>query len=84
GHMETIHVGDRCLCRPGDRLGSVRFVGRVASLKPGYWVGVEFDEPVGKGDGTVKGTRVFQCQPNYGGFLRPDQVEVGDFPPEVF
>ncbi|EAN78766.1 tubulin-specific chaperone, putative [Trypanosoma equiperdum] len=81
---ETIHVGDRCLCRPGDRLGSVRFVGRVASLKPGYWVGVEFDEPVGKGDGTVKGTRVFQCQPNYGGFLRPDQVDVGDFPPEVF
>ncbi|ORC92634.1 putative tubulin-specific chaperone [Trypanosoma theileri] len=81
---ETMKVGDRCMCQPGDRLGTVRYVGRVALLKPGYWIGVEFDEPVGKGDGSVKGTRVFQCQPNYGGFLRPDQVEVGDYPPEEF
>nr|CCC52306.1 putative tubulin-specific chaperone, fragment [Trypanosoma vivax Y486] len=81
---ELIHVGDRCQCQPGDRLGTVRFVGRIATLKLGYWIGVEFDEPVGKGDGSVKGTRVFECAPNYGGFLRPDQVEVGDFPPEEF
>ncbi|KAF8292745.1 putative tubulin-specific chaperone [Trypanosoma cruzi] len=81
---KKIHVDDRCQCQPGDRLGTVRFVGRVASLKPGYWIGVEFDEPVGKGDGSVKGTRVFECQPKYGGFLRPDQVTVGDFPPEEF
>ncbi|RNF05495.1 tubulin-specific chaperone [Trypanosoma rangeli] len=81
---DAIHVDDRCQCQPGDRLGTVRFVGRVATLKPGYWIGVEFDEPVGKGDGCAKGTRVFQCQPNYGGFLRPDQVTVGDFPPEEF
>lgn len=77
-----ISVGDRCKCLPGDRLASVQFVGRLAALKPGYWVGVKFDEPVGKGDGSVKGQRVFQCLPNYGGFLRPDQVEAGDFPEE--
>lgn len=76
--------GDRCQCSPGDRLGTVRYVGRIGALKPGYWIGVEFDEPVGKGDGSVKGNKVFECRPMYGGFLRPDQVEVGDFPPEEF
>ncbi|EPY42051.1 tubulin-specific chaperone [Angomonas deanei] len=81
---EKIKVGDRCQCQPGDRLGSVQYVGRIAALKPGYWVGVQFDEPVGKSDGSVKGTVVFSCPPLYGGFLRPDAVEVGDFPPEEF
>lgn len=81
---EKMKPGDRCQCQPGDRLGTVRFVGRLAALKPGFWVGVEFDEPVGKSDGTVKGQKVFECRPQYGGFLRPDQVEVGDFPPEEF
>lgn len=81
---QKISVGDRCQCSPGDRLGTVRYVGRVAALKPGWWIGVEFDEPVGKGDGTAKGTKVFECRPQYGGFLRPEQVEVGDFPPEEF
>eukprot|EP00796_Vickermania_ingenoplastis_P012542 gene12542-8594_t len=80
----AIQVGDRCQCQPGDRLGTVRYVGRLAALKPGFWVGVEFDEPVGKSDGTIKGERVFDCRPQYAGFLRPHQVEVGDFPPEEF
>ncbi|KAG5507581.1 hypothetical protein JKF63_06530 [Porcisia hertigi] len=81
---DRIKVGDRCCCRPGERLGTVRYVGRVASLKPGYWVGVEFDEPVGKSNGTVKGVKLFECTDLYGGVLRPDQLEVGDFPPEEF
>ena len=77
-------VGDRCQVSPGDRLGAVRYVGRLASLKAGFWIGVEFDEPVGKNDGTLKGAKVFECRPNYGGFMRPKDVEVGDFPPEDF
>lgn len=80
----AMNVGDRCCCQPGDRLGCVRYVGKIACLKPGYWVGVEFDEPVGKSNGTVKGNKVFECQPLYGGFLRPNQVETGDFPLEEF
>jgi len=79
-----IHVGNRAKCSPGDRLGTVRYVGRVEGLRPGYWVGVEFDEPVGKGDGTAKARRYFECRPLYGSFLRPDQLEVGDFPAEEF
>ena len=79
---EKMSVGDRCQCSPGDRLGEVKFVGRVAGLKPGFWIGVHFDEPVGKNDGTAGGKRIFDCPPGYGGFLRPEFVQVGDFPPE--
>lgn len=75
-----IKIGDRCKCSPGDRLGEVVYVGRIQALKPGYYVGVQFDEPVGKSDGSVKGIRIFECAPLYGGILRPNQVEVGDFP----
>ena len=46
----------------------------------GYWTGVQFDEPVGKNDGSVKGQRYFTCPDGYGSLLRPDKVKAGDFP----
>ena len=57
------------------------FVGRVAELPIGLWVGVKYDEPVGKNDGSVKGVRYFECLDKYGGFVRPDTCRsIGDFP----
>jgi tubulin-specific chaperone B len=43
-------------------------------------VGVRFDEPVGKGDGTAKGVTLFDCPMGYGGFVRGKNVKVGDYP----
>ena len=55
-------------------------MGKVPELAAGWWVGVQFDEPVGKSDGSVKGTRYFEAGAGYAGFVRPDKVTQGDFP----
>ncbi|KAK4762186.1 hypothetical protein SAY87_030070 [Trapa incisa] len=76
----NIKVGDRCEVEPGAKRGVVKFVGRAESLAPGFWVGVQYDEPLGKHDGMVKRTRYFECPPLHGAMLRPDKVKVGDYP----
>ena len=80
----SIEPGDRCEVNPGGKRALVRFVGNgVESLPEGFWVGVEYDEPVGKNDGRPPKSerRLFECAPNHGGFVRPASVTVGDFPP---
>lgn len=81
--VEGIEIGMRCEVRPGTRRGKIAFVGEIVELGDGgYWVGVIFDEPVGKTDGTAKGGKRYFEAPgsNYGGFVRGKNVEVGDFP----
>ena len=41
----------------------------------GIWTGVVLDEAVGKNDGTVSGVRYFQCQPNYGVFVKLEKLK---------
>uniref|UniRef100_A0A2P2IX45 Uncharacterized protein MANES_09G007200 n=1 Tax=Rhizophora mucronata TaxID=61149 RepID=A0A2P2IX45_RHIMU len=76
----NIKVGDRCEVEPGAKRGVVKYVGQAESLAPGFWVGVQYDEPLGKHDGMVKGIRYFECPLLYGGMIRPDKVKVGDYP----
>ena len=78
--VEGMKVGQRCEINPGSRRGTVAFVGEIEEMAPGFWVGVRFDEPVGRGDGKVKGRVVFEALARYGGFIRPANVTVGDFP----
>ncbi|DBA02053.1 TPA: hypothetical protein N0F65_000300 [Lagenidium giganteum] len=80
--IANMKIGDRCEVQPGGRRGQVRYLGEVPEIAEGCWVGVQFDEPVGKGTGAVKGEVYFECEPKYGGFIRPHNVTVGDFPVE--
>lgn len=83
---ESILVGDRCrtINISGERRGRVMYVGKITSLDEGkkIWVGIEFDEPVGKNDGSLDGVRYFSAKPGYGSFVPPNKVEVGEFPEE--
>lgn len=59
------------------------------------WVGIELDEPVGRNDGSVvveiedggakeaetETKRLFRCRDKFGVLIRPDKVQVGEFPP---
>ena len=87
-----VHVGSRCEVQPGSRRGTIMWIGEYDNKKgnsatskvplksQGYWVGVKFDEPVGKCDGSNRGVQYFTCNMNYGGFVRGDKVVEGDFP----
>ena len=46
-----LKLGDRCEVELGDTRGVVKFVGRAVSLASVFWVGVQYDEPLGKHDG---------------------------------
>uniref|UniRef100_A0A0D3AES6 CAP-Gly domain-containing protein n=1 Tax=Brassica oleracea var. oleracea TaxID=109376 RepID=A0A0D3AES6_BRAOL len=48
-----VKVGDRCQVEAGEKIGVVKYVGRAESLGPGYWVGIQYDEPLGKHDGML-------------------------------
>ena len=53
---DGFEVGMRCSVEPGDKRGEVKYVGpSQGGLPLGWWIGVQYDEPVGKNAGTAKG-----------------------------
>lgn len=79
--LTEIIVGARCVLSPSTtRRGTIAYVGLIPEIPGiGPWVGVKLDEPVGKNDGSVAGQRYFDCDPQYGVFVRPERVEVGNW-----
>ncbi|XP_059400020.1 CAP-Gly domain-containing linker protein 1-like [Carassius carassius] len=73
-----LKINDRVLVT-GSKAGVVRFLGETDFAK-GEWCGVELDEPLGKNDGTVAGTRYFHCQAKYGLFAPVHKVTRIGFP----
>lgn len=83
--VEERHIKLEARCRmlpdSDHRRGTVRYIGGIPEIPGvGAWIGIELDEPTGKNDGSVKGKRYFECKANHGVFVRPERVEVGDFP----
>ncbi|KAI1962857.1 hypothetical protein LOZ58_002481 [Ophidiomyces ophidiicola] len=58
---------------PDNRRAIIRFIGKT-HFAPEEWIGIELEEPTGKNDGAIQGERYFDCEQNYGMFIRPKAV----------
>ena len=80
-----IEVGKRCRVGGEDsKRGEIMYIGEVKEIPGsiGKWIGVKLDEPVGKNDGSLGGNRYWgkEGDPKFGVFVRPERVELGDWP----
>ncbi|EFO93819.1 CRE-DNC-1 protein [Caenorhabditis remanei] len=71
----SFEIGTRVKTSSGN--GKIVFIGKT-SFQDGEWVGVILDTPTGKNNGTVQGVEYFQCEPNYGVFVKAGAVEPED------
>ncbi|PFX23382.1 CAP-Gly domain-containing linker protein 1-like isoform X2 [Stylophora pistillata] len=74
----NLEIGYRVVVS-GTKHGVVRYLGETGFAK-GEWAGIELDEPLGKNDGAVAGTRYFQCEPNFGLFAPLHKVAKSSLP----
>uniref|UniRef100_A0A915MRX8 CAP-Gly domain-containing protein n=1 Tax=Meloidogyne javanica TaxID=6303 RepID=A0A915MRX8_MELJA len=79
------YVGKRCIVRTSGQkprfakiayIGPTSFDAKQEAIRPNNWVGVIYENPEGKNDGSLDGKRYFTCRPNYGGFVLPTSIEV--------
>lgn len=71
---EAMSVGQRCQMNVGERRGEVKYLGKVAGMGAGYWVGVLLDEPTGDSNGTHKGKKYFEAGDKFACFTRPNEL----------
>ncbi|XP_052129716.1 restin homolog isoform X7 [Frankliniella occidentalis] len=71
-----LKLGERVIVmssQTGSKAGVLRYKGPTA-FAAGEWCGVELDDPMGKNDGSVAGTRYFDCEPKFGLFAPVHKV----------
>lgn len=83
--VSSMQVGKRCIVRTSGQkprfakiayIGPTSFDAKQEAIRPNNWVGVIYENPEGKNDGSLDGKRYFTCRPNYGGFVLPTSIEV--------
>mmetsp|Transcript_39185 Transcript_39185/g.87710 ORF Transcript_39185/g.87710 Transcript_39185/m.87710 type:complete len:421 (+) Transcript_39185:77-1339(+) len=62
--------------------GTAKYVGSV-NFAAGEWIGIELDEPKGLHNGTVFKQSYYACQPKYGVFCQPFDLEATEDVPAV-
>ncbi|XP_046474834.1 CAP-Gly domain-containing linker protein 1 isoform X1 [Neodiprion pinetum] len=81
---DSFIIGDRVWVG-GTKPGLIAYIGET-QFAPGDWAGIVLDEPIGKNDGSVAGSRYFQCEPKRGVFSRLTRLTrrpLSDLPPSA-
>ena len=63
-----------------ERRATVKYIGEIPEIAPGYWIGVQYDEKYGRNDGSIKGVQYFECPAEMGSFLRPNYLKIDKRP----
>lgn len=74
---ENFNKGERVLL-DGKSKAQVAYFGPVHFSHDDDWVGIVFEEPVGKHNGTVAGTEYFKCDSMHGLFVRSHRLQRTD------
>ncbi|GAB5361763.1 hypothetical protein AAMO2058_000740500 [Amorphochlora amoebiformis] len=72
---KSFKTGDRVSLLKTGHHGRVAYEGKV-KFRPGHWIGVVLDRPVGLNNGIVKGVRYFECKPRYGIFVPASALRI--------
>lgn len=74
---ENFNKGEKVLL-DGQIKAQVAYFGPVEFSYDDDWIGIVFDEPVGKHNGTVAGTEYFKCDSMHGLFVRSHRLQRTD------
>ncbi|XP_050681890.1 kinesin-like protein KIF13B [Leptidea sinapis] len=66
-------LGESVQIRLSSNTGVIAYIGPT-HFAPGTWLGVELDAPTGKNDGSVGGTKYFECKRRHGIFVRAEKL----------
>ena len=74
-HLDSAKIGDSCEVDGYDGEGVIRFIG-IHAEKRGQRVGVEFNRPIGRNNGTIGGHTYFTCPDSHGVLVVPSKVQL--------